>query len=762
MRFRPLPLALAAALVVPLGMVPASAAVTVPTAGGDPAAGGRTVTRTVTGEVQRIAVEMRDGTGHVITVVAPERGSVVRVEDEKLQEIPVGTVATVDLGTVTEASQSVTEPEAGAPVLDVAVTPLEGSGLAAAPREDVPDFDGTPRPVYLMSTRLLGQAADTITTTQLKADVVEYADPYFDDSTNGAVRLRVSGGENGSVYRSWGSLASCDLDQALEFLDTAAAKGGAQVGRGKHTLVYTPTNFSCDFGGIAHVGDGGAAWVNGPWGLNPSKAYRRGVATHELGHNLTLGHSTSREECSLSSHDADGFDWECDTAEYGDPFDVMGNLGRGPLSGAQLDTMGLLTPESSVEVTSSRSVTLEPVSGLEGLRFATFEEGDTTYYIEYRNGLGRDGGVDAPEGGVLIRRLEWDPALLRAGSADPAYDGSPYYALGEGLTFQTATYGARITTTAVSPTEATVQIDMPGETPIAFTGVSDSVEIEPWYQTATWHVATGPTTTLTWAVDPSLTVSSLQLWRNGRRMLTLPTGQTSATVTLVDGWNELQLKAVVDGGHAVRSVTASVGRDVEAPYLDFLDVRLRTGVMTSAGAPAVLEWFTFDDIALDDVTLLNPARTMTADQWETWVDQPLGAKVWTLRATDVAGNSTTKAINRSASAVAETSATRTGGWSTVTSSVLLGGKAMRATTDGATMSTTFRGRSVAWVGSKGPDQGTATVLIDGVKAATIDLEASTNAHQRVLFVKNFWSVGTHTITVKVSPKALSDGFVVLK
>ena len=63
---------------------------------------------------------------------------------------------------------------------------------------------------------------------------------------------------------------------------------------------------------------------------------------------------------------------------------------------------------------------------------------------------------------------------------------------------------------------------------------------------------------------------------------------------------------------------------------------------------------------------------------------------------------------------------------------------------------TFTGRSIAWVARKGPTYGKATVYVNGVKVATIDLYASSYQNQRVVWAANWSTTASRTITILVS------------
>jgi hypothetical protein len=75
-------------------------------------------------------------------------------------------------------------------------------------------------------------------------------------------------------------------------------------------------------------------------------------------------------------------------------------------------------------------------------------------------------------------------------------------------------------------------------------------------------------------------------------------------------------------------------------------------------------------------------------------------------------------------------------------------------TPGATISTTFKGRSVTWYGQKGRDGGKVRVLVDGKRKAEVSLKAST-ATWKVPFTLKDLGAGTHRLTLVVLPNKAS-------
>jgi len=75
---------------------------------------------------------------------------------------------------------------------------------------------------------------------------------------------------------------------------------------------------------------------------------------------------------------------------------------------------------------------------------------------------------------------------------------------------------------------------------------------------------------------------------------------------------------------------------------------------------------------------------------------------------------------------------------------------MVASTAGATASITFNGTSIRWIGSRGRNQGIATMSIDGVLQRTVDTFArpADEAHTSVATIYDL-SRGPHTLKIQV-------------
>src|SRR5688572_10396235 len=80
-----------------------------------------------------------------------------------------------------------------------------------------------------------------------------------------------------------------------------------------------------------------------------------------------------------------------------------------------------------------------------------------------------------------------------------------------------------------------------------------------------------------------------------------------------------------------------------------------------------------------------------------------------------------------------------------------GGSALQSATAGATVSFTFTGTSVRWLGSRGRNMGIAAVSLDGVLVKEVDLfhRPTDSAHMPIVTLHDL-SDGRHTLTITVT------------
>jgi hypothetical protein len=159
---------------------------------------------------------------------------------------------------------------------------------------------------------------------------------------------------------------------------------------------------------------------------------------------------------------------------------------------------------------------------------------------------------------------------------------------------------------------------------------------------------------------------------------------------------------------------------------------------------------------------------------QLFFDNPLPNSVATYRyrvtAYDVAGNHSTRygttfktvSYNESNTAL-KYNAT----WPLVTSTEFIGGKARHTGTANRSVTLTFTGSRIAWLGRLTPQSGSARVYINGVLVATVNLNSATTVNRRLVWSKAFGSVATRTLKIVVlgtagHPDVILDQIFVLR
>jgi len=93
----------------------------------------------------------------------------------------------------------------------------------------------------------------------------------------------------------------------------------------------------------------------------------------------------------------------------------------------------------------------------------------------------------------------------------------------------------------------------------------------------------------------------------------------------------------------------------------------------------------------------------------------------------------------------------TAGWATTTLTGAFGGSVRATSTANARATfittTTIANGTIAWVSSRGPDRGIATISVDGGPAVTVNLFAATAQRSAIVFRSSALSAGTHTVRV---------------
>ncbi|WP_329230440.1 peptidoglycan recognition protein [Streptomyces canus] len=272
------------------------------------------------------------------------------------------------------------------------------------------------------------------------------------------------------------------------------------------------------------------------------------------------------------------------------------------------------------------------------------------------------------------------------------------------------------------------------------------------------------------ATTPGSLISKFELLVDGKVVATTSGTATSAGTTLAAGSHKVAVRAVHQSGKTATTTALTVVTDTTAPTFSTTPkITLRTGTVSTTAAPVTLGWKAADSQALKQVSLLSPTTatfgpTTTSSSRSA---KPGTASTWSMKAYDVAGNTRTSSPSYTPMILQETSATKSGSWTTRSSTSYLGGKSYSSGSKGASLTWTFTGKSAAWVVSRASTSGQAYVYVDGTKVATVDLKSSTTAYRQAIWTKSWSSSAKHTVKIVVvgtsgRPTITTDGLVYIK
>lgn len=239
---------------------------------------------------------------------------------------------------------------------------------------------------------------------------------------------------------SMNTSTTCDYTSIANAANNAATAAGYVLSNYKNKFYVMPHNSSCGWSGLAYVGSPYEAWSNG---------YNSGqVFTHELGHNFGLYHAGSASCLSAG----------CSVAEYGDPYDTMGNKAMMHYDSTQKAKLGWIASSAVVTHTGgTANYTLYPFEASGGATYAVkiAAASNRTYWLEYRQPLGFDA---SSTGGVQFRVAA--PFASSSGSDDTQIFNSGFGLAGlpVGSTYTDATYGISVTVLSASASGATIQV----------------------------------------------------------------------------------------------------------------------------------------------------------------------------------------------------------------------------------------------------------------------------------------------------------------
>jgi hypothetical protein len=243
------------------------------------------------------------------------------------------------------------------------------------------------------------------------------ADAFYGNESAGAIRLHVVSATDWTTPDDPG--VRCDDSESVDRF--AQEESGFVPGPDKHLVAMTPSASCAPYSNAAqnaHVDDGGTAFLTT---ADPT------TIAHELGHNMSLGH-TSSVQCA-SSWDFVGtrLPSTCKRDEYGNHSDIMGGgFTLFPFSPGSLARLGLLRHEVVPACGASRRITIQTASsGIDAQRVIGWRDPaqpTVSYYVQYRDAVDDDEYAtlypspfaedDGAPAGVQVYRT--DPAAAEA------------------------------------------------------------------------------------------------------------------------------------------------------------------------------------------------------------------------------------------------------------------------------------------------------------------------------------------------------------
>jgi hypothetical protein len=268
--------------------------------------------------------------------------------------------------------------------------------------------------VLVMAIRFADSGANPYTPAQIDTVMQTRVAPYYQDVSYGQQLLNITTvpswlQDAGNVpISAFGPNAGyCDYDTIGQRADALATALGYTPANYQNKYYFLPSAGSCPWAGLAYVG-------SGPYGRTAfSNGYNAlWVYGHELGHNFGLLHAGSTD-CHPQVVGAG-----CGVAEYGDPFDVMGNNSQQSMHFNAMQKSSILhwipstAPSVMTHATGTQTYTLSPLESpgqtTYAVKIPVATNPNRTYWIEYRQPIGPfDGGANGigsyPNLGAQIR-----------------------------------------------------------------------------------------------------------------------------------------------------------------------------------------------------------------------------------------------------------------------------------------------------------------------------------------------------------------------
>jgi hypothetical protein len=349
----------------------------------------------------------------------------------------------------------------------------------AAPTFDLVAAAPTTNNVLVLPVRFTDTASEPFTPTQINTEFQTKVAPYYQEVSYGQQLLNITvacfpttTGNCAANTSPGGWLkgldpvtkvaiatpASCNFTAIGQAADTAATQAGYNLANYKNRYYVMPSIGACGWAGLAYIGFPYQAWSNG---VNALWVYG-----HELGHNFTLYHAGSLY-CP-----GQVIGGSCSVAEYGDPFDVMGNIRTMHFNAMQKSKLNWI-PVTSVQTQASGTATytLSPIESPGQTTYAVKipASATRTYWIEFRQPIGFDSALSGlPNLGAEVRvasPFEWSSGAddtefldMTPATANSFSDGT----LLAGQSYTDSSNGINISVLSATATALSVQVTFPG------------------------------------------------------------------------------------------------------------------------------------------------------------------------------------------------------------------------------------------------------------------------------------------------------------
>ena len=448
--------------------------------GGPGGFGGATVTVTGTRSGKTLRVDSSHAVGSFRVTHKPTPGTTETVQAETgaaLSDQP--TVTTTNLDAATVAS----------PVAkNIAVVLINFTNLATQPYTKA-----------AVQTALTGS-------TSVKA--------FFEEESKG--RMTVTGAVFG-WYTIPAATTGCDW-QTWHILGwNVATAAGVNLDAYTNVMFIWPNTSQCAFAGLGYV-PGKYTYLNGTTSVQ--------VMTHELGHNLGLGHANARNCTVNSTRVTIAADTSCSTQSYADPFSTMGNNALRHNHGSMLGELGWLQPNEKVAGSPGHTYTITPYFGTAGIKLVRVPRGDGTFFdLDVRTPYGSFDTWSAGSpavAGVTIRIGKGTASPTSSPQATELLDTTPATTdlkdapLLVGRTMTDPVSGISFTTMSISSAGVVVRV-RERTAPSAPGSFSGTVTVTPSAQ-LTWSAATD-----------NVAVGSYRITRNGGLVATPAVGARAWT-----------------------------------------------------------------------------------------------------------------------------------------------------------------------------------------------------------------------------------------